>query len=85
MWFVTEIALPAKICHVNAYTQTKLSFNWGWMCGVLQTWLSLATFSFCCFAEATPSAFMDISPIQCEHKHMKADFKPTRFPVSRRC
>lgn len=61
-WFVTERASPAKIPHVNAYTQTKLSFNWGWTCGVLQTWLSLSTFYFRCFAGAIPSTFMDIFP-----------------------
>lgn len=59
MWFVTVTALQAKIPGVK----TKLSFNWGWRCGVVQGWLSMPTFSFCFFARTRPSAFMDISPI----------------------
>lgn len=35
VWFAAEraeTALLAKIPHVNAYKQTKVSFNWGWRC-----------------------------------------------------
>lgn len=74
VWFAAEraeTALLAKIPHVNAYKQTKVSFNWGWRCKLV---FFLSPFLFALLQESLPLLSL-IFP-QTQYGHMKADFKP---------